>query len=240
MGEYLLSLKQKAKTSNTNMPATKISGDRNSNKQIRQSTSQLATSLTLATTSNPNEEFFIPEFEAWFIEIAHSNGNTCLINSECLVEHVLLHLKHKFLGKEPLLEEVLIEPPEQDLSQLSTIMMHESPSGNNRSNFKRNSHKTQNNPTPKNETTWWFLDLICQETGSPLDLVNKPRREYLSKFVKGRQKFYLCKIRKNMNGTIREIITLSTNIPLEVLDKIESHVKALLEKRKRDSVTTKG
>ena len=63
------------------MPATKISGDRNSNKQIRQSTSQLATSLTLATTSNPNEEFFIPEFEAWFIEIAHSS--TFINSAKC-------------------------------------------------------------------------------------------------------------------------------------------------------------
>ena len=54
------------------MPITKISSDRNSNKHIRPSNSDLGNSLTLATTSNQNEEFCIPELEAWFIEIAHS------------------------------------------------------------------------------------------------------------------------------------------------------------------------
>ena len=54
------------------MPITKTSSDRNSNKHIRPSNSDLGNSLTLATTSNPNEEFYIPELEAWFIEIAHS------------------------------------------------------------------------------------------------------------------------------------------------------------------------
>jgi len=231
------------KSSNNNrMPITKISSDRNSNKHIRPSNSDLGNSLTLATTSNPNEEFCIPELEAWFIEIAHSDGNTFIVNSECLVEHILLHLKHKFLGKEPLFEDVLIENPVEDFSQLSAVMVpHESPSGNNRSNLKRNSHKTQNTTaSTKNETTWWFLDLVCQETGNPLDLVNKPKREYLSRFVKGRQKFYLSKIRKNMYGTIREIVTLSTDIPLDILDKIESHVKALVEKRRRESTALKG
>lgn len=168
----------------------------------------------------------------------------CLINAECSIQHILLHLKELYLAEGELLEDVFLSKPDEEwfMANLPSPTNNDTPTPVEtpaaRNSGKRGHHKSGNiSPpvAPKFEPTVWLLDLVDSETGTPLDLSSKHHKDFLLPIVEGRRQYFLCKVRKNLQDENREIVPLLYDPPAELLALIDQHVVSAVHSRKSGS-----
>ncbi|XP_078495243.1 uncharacterized protein LOC144750057 [Ciona intestinalis] len=152
-----------------------------------------------------------------FITVNYGDGQQVLVNVDCAILHLFLHLRARYLADGwQFDEEIMITGPP---------IVEKPPSPTKEDRLKRDLNSLQ----PKLFTCFDLLD----EGPAPLEFCNKDPMTKVRSFVNDRATYLFCKVKRTHSGVIKEAVPLLLKTPLELKRRIDTVLRTIERSNKR-------